>query len=253
MLTCTVRAKLFPVLYSVTALILLSQPLSARDHPFVHPINQLIQSDGSIQGKDITILPQSPDSIDHSWYPDVVIRAVGSREIILVLPMETLTGSFVERIGTIPTNVETIIVAPRNRDNAVVDVVQHIANPDDQTAIIYRTIGTDTRWLLSVEGTVSPVWLTQGITRSATASYSPSLVNTARLGLGRSNAVLQQALQNGQSAAVLSVTDDSETATIVSALADALKTLPVPPDRPVEQNYLIVPFSLFGQANPVIP
>jgi hypothetical protein len=224
---------------------LLIQPLFAREHSFSEPLSRLLTAREGDFDREIRIIEADAGESEHSWYPDIVIGASGERDILLVIPLETLSGTFLEELHNLPSSVEILIVAPRTGRDAAAGVVRTVSDPDNQTAVVYRLPGEPSQWRLSVEGRVTPVWLAGAAIRSGALPASIAMVNTARLGLGRREPVLESALDDGQSALALQLNTDSDLPTVLTDLAGAIDSGPGRNERPVEQNYLIFPFT-FG-------
>jgi|GEM_PF-1809153 len=257
MLTRSVRSFFSSVLYSLTVLWAFIQPLPAFGQaglqPFSAPLDALLKGEGFSKETRIELVEHTTEQHDHSWYPDIIVHAKGSTEIVLVLPLETVTPAVIEVLPYLPDQVETVIVAPRSDRIRTAEVVRNLRNPDDQTAVVYRFPGEESRWQLAVEGRVTPVWLAQAVTRTDILPFSTVLVNTARLGLGRREPILKAALDNGQVALGLNLADDRLLPDVLAALTDAIALSPVRPNRPVEQNYLIAPLTIGGAPNVIIP
>lgn len=241
MLKCSVRTLISIVLFSVSALTTLLQPLSADEQTFVSALSRL-EALSEIEGEPIVRTVDTSEIAVHTFYSDWLIGPNAPIETLIVLPLEALDAAIIDTLTRPQTKVHLAIVAPRNPPTTIPSVIEAFPGYSQRTAVVYVTMGHAPEWRMSVEGFVSPAWFARTVIESGTAPFSPALVNAAKLGLGERDAVLQTALGKRQNAARLSVPDLDELYDTVRPFAELVAaTTATGSVRRFEENYLILP------------
>ncbi|MDA3951057.1 MAG: O-antigen ligase [Spirochaeta sp.] len=216
------------------------QPLSAQDQPFLAPLQSLRDADTAADYSVVTL--DLREAVGHTFYQDLLVGPDGTINTLVVVALETLTASSADMVRQLAPHTHVALIAPRNGAAATARVVEQIPGVTEDTAVVYLSVGAPTTsWQLAVAGRLSPAWIAQAVIAADVAPFSPILVNTARLGLGQRDTVLEEALSRNQSAVRLRVEDVDRASSVILPFVRAVGPVPATATRADEQNYLIVP------------
>lgn len=249
MLNSNVRTAAFRLLYSLTALTALLQPLVLAEQPFVEPLTALT-ADDAVDQRRVRLI-ELPETLGHTHYPDVLLGAPGEIDTLVVVAMEDLTPPYRTTIERVSRSMHVAVIAPRQGLSTRAEAIATIPGVGRDTLVVYPTLADRSRWRLAVAGRVAPAWVAEAIVDTSEAPFSPALVNAARLGLGRRDIVVERALDLGQSAVGLDIASPDALEEIVTPVASAIAADRDQELRRYEQNYLIVP-AIFSILSPTL-
>ncbi|TVR73885.1 MAG: hypothetical protein EA427_01680 [Spirochaetaceae bacterium] len=190
-------------------------------------------------------VPTIPESAAGPTFHEDLLLRWGSDPLFLLVITDDTPGETRERIiravdasGT--AGAALLVTAPRHDRGDAGRVAALLREVPSTVPRIFLASGSRTEWTVSVPGDVTPLWLVRLIASIPEARLNEAQLNAARLGYGRRNPALEEALAGGVAAAQLVLTEPEALIPVLRSLESALVEARDQP-REQERNYLILP------------
>lgn len=144
---------------------------------------------------------ESSETTGHSFWEDQYRPAQGDAEMLLVVPWKQ-RDQFVSLFQSpaLQENVAILIPAPRRDPAAAVALIQELPISVRNMATVFLDTSGSPRWYAAVPYAVTPFWLVQMVLRHSEIPMATNELSASRLGFGREDTRMSQALSAGISA-----------------------------------------------------
>jgi hypothetical protein len=184
---------------------------------------------------------ESSSEVGHTFRTDLYRQARSNTELLLIIPGDQI-HQFLPLFQNpgLREHASILIPAPRRDSGDTITLIQQLSLPWNNTAVVFLDAHGDPGWYAAVPYSVSPFWVVEMVIQQSDIPLAATELTASRLGFGREDQDMSNALAAGLSAIRL------KGATSQEAITDlvAITTHRIVPDHGGQShslNYLILP------------